>query len=159
MTLDLSWKELNNSTLKSAIAFCFDEHITRVDLSGNDAITDISCLSKYPNIKALDLSNTSVNNSSLEILNTFKELKELYITSTEVDDITHIICCKQLKKLSLFGLEIESLVGIEALSRLEELDISNTLVSDLTPVSTLKNLTSLTAIGLENVRAPQMINH
>jgi len=86
-------------------------------------VTDFSFLSKYKNLRALDLSGTNVKDISF--LKELTKINTLLLINTKVKDIT----------------------PVKYLTKLHQLFINRTLVKDLTP---LKNLKELSIIKTDN---------
>jgi Leucine-rich repeat (LRR) protein len=104
-----------------------NSHITMLDLSNDESLTDISFVKYFPNLRELNLAG-SYNISNLEQIGQFTRLEKLNISSIMIrDDIIYP--------------EIDF---ISSLVNLRELDISgNQFLFKISPIAILPNLTAL----------------
>lgn len=134
-----------------------------LDLSGLPQIEDISALSKFAQLRSLDLSESAVfdlspirNLTRLEQLNLSHtpvrsveplyyatELRELRLAHSKVMDLQPLTRFQNLRTLDLSHTLVRDIRSLASLSTLADLDLSHTLVEDLTPLSELTNLTRL----------------
>ncbi len=109
-------------------------------------LKEIKCISKYVNVKEVDLRWNEIED--LSPMENLKKLEVLKISFNNVSDITPILNLTNLKELWIHNNKIENLKGIEKLSKLEHLDISyNPLKSSIKEVTGLKNLKRLEVRG------------
>ena len=79
----------------------------------------------------------------LEGIEALTQLKSLYLSFNEINDITPLVELKKLKTLYLSGNQISSLDALSELTELTELGIQKNNVQDLSPLQSLSMLKSL----------------
>lgn len=100
-----------------------------LDLSGNDAIRDFSCLAGMP-LRALSLDDTGI--SDLGILKS-AGLRSLRVAGTKVHDLSPL-AGMELTALDISRTRVRNLAPLKGM-RLVDLRLSGTRVSDLSPLS------------------------
>ena len=96
---------------------------------------DLAAVSRYRNLRKLDLSNTKVTDVGFEHLRSLENVRELichYAEYLTEDGIAHIAKWKKLEKLNLRGTQVTSKVfeRIARIQSLRELDIAFTQIDD-----------------------------
>lgn len=136
-------------------------------------ITDVSVLAQIPTLEYIQLSNNPVE--SLDGIENLKNLKTLYVMSTNISDLTPIKDCPlvslscsytnvqdfsflssltSLKNFYASHLSEETIQYINTLTSLRELTLMDSQLKTLTQLSNLKMLNSLDVTGcllLENL--------
>jgi Leucine-rich repeat (LRR) protein len=79
----------------------------------------------------------------LEGIEALTQLKSLYLSFNEINDITPLVGLKNLKTLYLSGNQISNLDALSELTELTELGIQKNNVQDLSPLQSLSMLKSL----------------
>ena len=94
---------------------------------GNTAVDDdaISGLKKFPDIERLELQQTSVTGTGLNVLNSLPNLQVLNLEGTAVDDsaVPHLKAMTKLRVLKLTGTKVtdDGLKELVSLPQLQEL--------------------------------------
>ena len=118
---------------------------------------DLSPLAGLKNLKVLFLDSTQVND--LKLLAELKSLQGLSLESTPVDDLTPLTDLKQLRWLFLDSTSVNDLKPLSELKNLEELTLGSTFVSDVNPLLGHLKLRNLdlggTAVSSEQVNSLQ----
>jgi internalin A len=92
-------------------------------------------------ITALICNNKGIQ--FLEGIEALTQLKSLYLSFNEINDITPLVDLKNLKTLYLSGNQISNLDALSELTELSELGIQKNNVQDLSPLQALSTLKSL----------------
>lgn len=109
-------------------------------------VTDISGISVLENLKIVDLSFNSIENT--EPLGNLTEIEELNLSSnTEIKDISSLGKLTELRVLHLEGCAVEDISVAENFKKLEELYINNNKVKSF---QAIKNLTTLEKFFADN---------
>ncbi|MDI9432527.1 MAG: P-loop NTPase fold protein [Planctomycetota bacterium] len=69
-----------------------------------------------------------------------QEVTDLYLSSSQVSDVTLLAALTNLQRLDLDGTQISGVTPLAALTNLQLLDLDGTRVSDVTPLAALTNL-------------------
>ena len=131
------------------------------------SIGDLNVLVSLPCLKELSIQNIRVNDSALELIGGYTELKKLTLSGCSLSSISKLETLKNLeyldlsnnslrniavvsfmshlKELYLGNNAVTSIGAIASLSGIEKLDISFNAVSDLTALKQMKNLVYLNA--------------
>ena len=138
--------------------------LINLDLSFNQAIIDISVLSSLTTLTNLDLSRTSVRNTSalsglttltnldlsynsnlmdISDLSSLTSLTKLNLANTGVSDISALSSLRMLTNLNLSKTRVTNINALSDLTALTDLDLSRTSVSNIKALSGLRVLTNL----------------
>jgi len=95
--------------------------LEELDLSNNKSLSNIKVIENFDKLKKLNISNTSIN--SIDLLNSNLELTELKIDNINIKTINSLSYLKNLKTLSLKGIELvdEDINTLLKLTNLENL--------------------------------------
>jgi len=112
-----NYPKLTDVAVRDSNVSCYDLEglrlnttIRRLDLSGNRKLSYLSFLHLIPNLAYLDLSDTNIDNTSLQYISMLKKLQVLVLCDTHVSDVL--------------------IKYINNLKELRELDICNTCISN-----------------------------
>src|SRR5581483_6199027 len=107
------------------------------------------------NVKSLNLTKDGNKVDDLDpcVMPKFTGLKDLFIGSGELEDLTPIQGLTQLWSLRASGTQVKDLKPVGRLVQLDRLDMSRTPVSDLEP---LKTLTVLTELQLDDTQVEDL---
>jgi len=105
------------------------ERLEILDLSGNERINDISCLSNLSNLKELNLSTNNI--TDITPLNVMSKLEMLDVCHNHLIDITFADEIMGLKHLDLCDNKIECIEHFESLSGLEYLDLTENILDSI----------------------------
>ena len=94
-------------------------------------------------IENLAITNNQEYDFFLKNIHHFKNLQELNLAGTKINDLTPLSALPNLEKLNLESTGITNLNPLINLLNLTNLDISATKIVDITPLSALKKLKSL----------------
>ena len=146
---------------------------TRIDLSGQRSLNDVTPLSKLSELREVNLQGTSVSDltplrnlnklevldishtgvTSLDLLRFCSGLRELKLRGTHVNDISVLSSFPSLAALDLGATGVMSLAALAELTGLKDLRIDHTGISDLSP---LKSLTGLEMLNLSSTQADNL---
>lgn len=115
--------------------------LEELDLSWNEALTDIDALSGLPNLTILDLRSTQVSN--INALSRLTMLKKLSLRSTQVREIGMLSGLSGLKSLDLCKTHVRDISVLSNLHELTSIDLSFTGVNDISSLANLEKLTEL----------------
>ena len=115
--------------------------MTKIDLSGDVSISDLSPLTKLSALQEVNLARTPV--SDLMPLRNLNNLQQLNISYTAVSSLEPLQYCTHIKGLVIRGLGLADLNILVNFPGLEDLDLSNTKVTSLAPISTLDSIDDL----------------
>lgn len=124
--------------------------ITQLDLSGCTSLADLSFLKEFPNLKGLNVSQTSI--PSLRGVEHLSGLEKLDVTGClQLEDISALE--NPGSKLKIFlapnCMRLSNVQSLENCTKLEELNLSNChLIRGLLVINKLKNLKKLVLKGL-----------
>ena len=127
------------------------ENIEHLDLSGCP-VTDISAISGMPKLRNLWLSYTHnpilVSQETIKLfeesngeIRPFPALEELFLNSSDLDQVTQVSYITSIKKLDLSNNKISDISPLSSLHNLQSVDLTNNMVSDVTPLVGLEHLT------------------
>lgn len=149
--------------------------LTRVNLAGNQSISNLEPLGKISalrdvnisgtpvsdlmplrnlnNLQKLDLSNTLV--TSLEPLRYCTQLQELKMKGTDIDDLSVLPTFTALTSLDISGTNVTLLDQLSDLTGMKDLRLSHTGVKDLSPISNMRQmeLLNISVTRVENLDA------
>ena len=134
--------------------------LTRIDISDNNNLWDLTPLGKLVDLKYLNVSGTRVTNlvplrnlTKLEVLNCSRtnvidldplkyatSMRELICEETKISDLSTLTNFPKLEKLFCSGSPVRRL---EPITGLKDLRCANTPVTDLSPLAKVKTLVSL----------------
>lgn len=127
-----------------------EEELSSVDelLIDNDDNLDISVLKYFENLRTLEVRNLNIDNDTLDIILSLKNLKDLKFQLCEIENVY------RLKELNLIGLhmdcsEIYDFTFIYDMINLEALTLTG--VSDL-DISKLNKLTNLKYLNISHTK-------
>jgi Leucine-rich repeat (LRR) protein len=119
--------------------------VETLEISGD--FNDINLLSKFTNLKTLDLGGTKV--SDIKPLSNLTNLQLLVLPKTLVSDINGLSKCTNLQLLWLSETKVSNIKPLANLTNLTGLILFSTDVSD---ISVLTKLTKLTYLFLSNTK-------
>lgn len=137
------------------------EDVYDLDLSKKEIdIPDLKYLEYLPNIRVLQLQDSTITDNGTPYLKVLKELEALYIYNTAISELSFTRDMPKLKSITAFGTNIndKGLEGIENLKYLKSLDLGSTMVTDaglkhIISIHTLENLDlNDTLITLEGLK-------
>jgi len=105
------------------------ESLTRLDVSYNSSLCDLSPLASCPNLSELTAVETAV--SDLTPLTRLSHLKKLYISSTPVIDVSPLAAITSLEAVWLYGTAVTDVSCLASLPNLKDLNLYKTQVTDL----------------------------
>jgi internalin A len=121
------------------------KNLETLSLSGGN--TNIEILSQHPKLKSLSINGLSPNyvmtKTDIQEISKLKNLEELTIIFSEIEDLSPLSNLSNLKKLNLTGNRIRHLQELSKLENLEELILEDNLIGDISPLSSLTNLKKL----------------
>jgi Leucine-rich repeat (LRR) protein len=112
-------------------------------VSAPQTVTSASISSTSQNSVKLTLVCNNKGIQYLEGIEALTQLKSLYLSFNEINDITPLVGLKNLKTLYLSGNQISNLDALSELTELTELGIQKNNVQDLSPLQSLSMLKSL----------------
>ncbi len=147
-------------------------HLSKVNISGNNSISDLEPLGKISALKEVNLSGTPVSDLmplrnlnnlevldisgtpviSLEPLRFCTHIRELKLKGTAISDLSVIPTFTSLNTLDISGSRVATLDNIRDLTGIRDLRLSRTTVKDLTP------LAEMTAIALLNISSTNVVS-
>ena len=119
--------------------------MTKIDLSGDVTISDLSPLSKLSALQDVNLALTPV--SDLMPLRNLNSLLQLNISYTGVTSLEPLQYCTHITQLFLRGCQMSDIGLVVNFPNLEDLDLSNTQVTSLAPISDLDSIDDLRLSG------------
>ena len=141
-------KELNfNDNLIHELPSRFLENLNSLTLLSldNNELSDISSISKLPDLNILYLSNNKL--SDINSLAKFKNIEILILSNNMLSDISPLLELTSLNTIFLDNNEVSDLSPLRRLPRLSRLNLDNNKLSD---ISTLPDISSLTELSLSN---------
>lgn len=118
-----------------------EEELSKVDelLIDNDEELDITVLKYFTNLETLEIRNLNVDNDTLNIILSLKNLKDLKFQLCEIEN------AHRLKELNLIGLhldcsEIDDFSFIYEMGNLESLTLTGVSNLNIDKLNTLENL-------------------
>lgn len=137
------------------------EDIYDLDLSKKEIdIPDLKYLEYLPNIRVLQLQDSTINDNGTQYLKVLKELEALYIYNTAISEVSFTCEIPKLKSITAFVTNIndKGLEGLENLKYLKSLDLGSTMVTDaglkyIVNINTLESLdVSGTLVTIEGLK-------
>ena len=126
--------------------------LTKLDLSRNEQIRDITPLSGLVNLRYLDLASNAIEDVSS--LNGLTNLEILYLSNNPIKHISPLSGLTNLRELYLNSVAaLEDYSALQNLPNLQVLNLSNRFLfenSKIVDISSLKGLTSLTQLNLSD---------
>lgn len=119
------------------------QHIRYLDASDN-AIEDMSALSRLPNLLVADLSNNQLNGLG-DITNEFLQI--LNLSNNVLSTVTFPSTLPSLAYLNLNNNQLWTLEGISTLSSLQKLDCSGNALSSTQGIGIMPSLREMNASG------------
>ena len=147
--LDLSGKGLTDADLAPLAEM---KNLESLNLSGNDAITNLSSLAGLSSLTFLNIMNTGA--TDLSPLSDLTAMEFLHLSNAEITDLSPLTGMSHLKELYLTDgdlpdSKISDLSPLSGLTELETLRIpSVSEISDLSPLSGLTALKTLAVNGI-----------
>ena len=147
--LDLSSKGLTDADLAPLAEM---KNLESLNLSGNDAITNLSSLAGLSSLTFLNIMNTGA--TDLSPLSDLTAMESLHLSNAEITDLSPLTGMSHLKELYLTDgdlpdSKISDLSPLAGLTELETLRIpSVSEISDLSPLSGLTALKTLAVNGI-----------
>ena len=147
--LDLSSKGLTDADLAPLAEM---KNLESLNLSGNDAITNLSSLAGLSSLTFLNIMNTGA--TDLSPLSDLTAMEFLHLSNAEITDLSPLTGMSHLKELYLTDgdlpdSKISDLSPLSGLTELETLRIpSVSEISDLSPLSGLTALKTLAVNGI-----------
>ncbi len=125
--------------------------LTRLDLSSNQDLADVSPLTTLTNLETLDLGFTGITDAGVASLTTLTNLEWLHLGGTGITDagVASLTTLTNLETLGLGGTGITDagVASLTTLTNLEWLSLGGTGITD-TGVASLTTLTNLEYLGL-----------
>ena len=134
--LDLSEKGLTN--ISDIDSF---KELTKLNLSGNVTISDISALGNLTNLEQLDLGGNNI--SDISVLGNLTNLEQLDLGRNYIDYIGALGGLTNLQTLDLSVNFISDIGALGNLTNLQTLDLSDNEISDIGALGNLTNLQTL----------------
>jgi Leucine-rich repeat (LRR) protein len=131
---------VKDTPIKDLSALSEFMHLKALDFSGT-AISDLSFLTNITSLTSLHVTNSPLQKT--DALKVLTNLEDLDISNTPVDDLKVIEGLKNIKTFNCSGTQVKKLNPLKNFSLLESLDCSNTNVGSLDmitslPIKTLK---------------------
>lgn len=122
----------------------------------NDEVKDIiECIDISSSLDQLliDLSYSYLANNDMSDLKNFKNTESIQISAAGFKpDFKGICGLDKLKKLNIFGNDIEDISSIAYLNTVEELSLGSNNIKDLSPLKNFKNLKKLNLSSNSNIK-------
>jgi len=112
-----------------------------IDLTDNPDIIDIEPLSKFENLRKINLTNTGV--WDLSPLRNLTKIEQLNLERTHILSVAPLKYLATIRELVLKGSKVTSLDTLSALQGIQMLDISETYISDISALSSMTDLRQL----------------
>ena len=136
-------------------------NLETLELEGDIAVSNLSFLSGLTKLKKIILKKVSPELSDLTPLKSMSNLEELSIESpSKISDISPLSELTSLKKLNLYSASISDISALKNLTNLTEFELGNNIkVSDLSIFSGLTKLTKLNINVADNVKSLDAIKN
>ncbi len=141
-SLSKAWQEeiMKHATIEGD--FVDLEHVTSLWMMSS-AISDLSPILAFPNVRKLILTDTAV--SDLSPMRSLKHLKILYLAKNRIQDGSPLIELPHLESLNLSQADISKTISLSQLTQLTILDVSS---ANLPSLSWIKPLTKLKRLNV-----------
>ncbi|WP_373366913.1 leucine-rich repeat domain-containing protein [Leptospira borgpetersenii] len=96
--------------------------LIHLDVERNQDISDLSPLSKLPNLKTFSGSNNSIKD--LSPLSQCKNLNALYLNKNKISDVSPLSSLSKMETLCLADNPIQDILPLVGLKKLKELKVS-----------------------------------
>jgi Leucine-rich repeat (LRR) protein len=103
-------------------------NLTTLDLS-NNSVKNLEGIKPLINIIELNINNNEITSTELENIIGFSNLRKLYASSNQIDNINSIIKLINLTELDISSNSISDISGISGLTKLEVLNLGNNKLS------------------------------
>ena len=133
--------ELNEKQITDVSGIEKFTSLTRLNLNGNQKISDIKPIAQLPNLEQLFLYNNKI--TDITPLESLTKLKDLGLGKNEISNITPLQTLTNITWLSLCENKISDITLLSSFSNLETLYLYNNEITDITPLSSLINLKTL----------------
>ena len=109
---------------------------------GND---QYKYLLDLPQLQELDIDNTLINENFIEVFNTLKNLETIRVSicTIESKNLEYFTKCNSVKKLSIYGAEINDISSVSELQNLEYISLAIGTEFCFEPLYSLSNLKEL----------------
>ena len=136
-------------------------NLETLELDGDIAVSNLSFLSGLTKLKKIILKKVSPELSDLTPLKSMSNIEELSIESpSKISDISPLSELTSLKKLNLYSASISDISALKNLTNLTEFELGNNIkVSDLSIFSGLTKLTKLNINVADNVKSLDAIKN
>ena len=111
--------------------------LKKLQINGTQT-SDFSVLKEFKRLEILDLSQNPVSN--LEVLQNKENIKSINISNTPMNNLDWVSSLSNLKFLDISGTQIKNLKPLSNIESLETLIAFNTRISNLKPLNQLSNL-------------------
>ena len=116
--------------------------LKRLDLDENQ-IRDFQPIKGLTQLEGLYIGGNQINNSEVELLTKFKQLKWLSLYTNKISNITPLANLKKLEGLWLTNNQIRDVSPLAGLVNLKTLHIENNSIRDISPLAELTKLEDL----------------
>jgi len=127
------------------------ESLTRLDVSRNPSLGDLSPLASCPNLVYLSAVETAV--SDLTPLKGLANLKELVLSNTPITDVSPLAAIPTLEMIWLYGTPVTDVSCLAALPNLSDLNLYKTQVENLSAFQGRESILSVERRKLGIVKA------
>ena len=132
-----------NQSIADLTGLEFATSLKRLDLGGNNQLSDIRPIANLTKVSWLSFSGTKVQD--LSPLAKLTNLQVLYLWSTPISNLDPLESLTQLVEINAAGCQISDVTPLTSLTQLKYLQIRSNLIEDVTP---LGNLTQLIELNL-----------
>ena len=121
-----------------------NDHVTVLDLSNDESLTNIDFIQYFPNLKELNLEKAYELNDGYHVVSNLKRLEKLNLAGVRFTTTAPIHSLKNLISLNLTGTPINTVEDIIQLSNLVDLNLNSCRhIRDLEKLSVLIGLEKL----------------
>jgi len=105
------------------------ESLTRLNVSDNYSLNNLSPLASCPNLVALSAVSTAIRD--LNPLTGHPSLKEIVLSDTQITDVSPLATIPTLEMIWLYGTAVKNVSCLASLPKLNDLNLYKTQVTDL----------------------------
>jgi hypothetical protein len=139
------WSDLAHGILGDRIVIVMVSNTHDFDAFGSQRsdLGDLTALAGLKNLAELDLDLGARSLVNLAPLTAHRNLKELHLSHTPVNDLRPLAAVRNLESFSFHGESVTDFSPLAKLTKLRHLDLASTLVHDVAPIAELKALRKL----------------
>ena len=110
VALDLSGSSVNDSGIRNVANAC-PSTLRYLFLTGCGSVTSVNALAACARLERLLCSSTSLKTEGISALASCDELLEIDLSHTEVSNVNHLLRCRKLKSVNVFGASMGDSTG------------------------------------------------